>query len=74
MSVGVLLLDDDEDLLEIMGELLRMISGRPTLALRTVAELKARQDEALQRNLAIPGVPALLPAATVTSRARRAYR
>jgi FixJ family two-component response regulator len=49
----VLLLDDDEEMLAAMGELVRLISGRPCLALRSLAQLQARRDEVLACERAI---------------------
>jgi len=45
--VGVLLLDDDHDLLATLGELITLLTGRQCVTARSFDELVARRDEAL---------------------------
>ncbi|HEY2743992.1 MAG TPA: response regulator, partial [Polyangia bacterium] len=48
MSVGgVLLLDDDEDLLATLGDLVTLLTRRKCVAARSFDELVARRDDAL---------------------------
>jgi FixJ family two-component response regulator len=50
---GVVLLDDDEDLLEALSDLIRALGGPPCLTLRSVSELAQHRDVALRCDLAI---------------------
>ena len=52
-GLGVLLLDDDEDLLEALGEAVTSLCGRPCLQLRSVADLVENLAQAQQCALAI---------------------
>lgn len=50
---AVLLLDDDDDLLDAVGDLVRLISGAECLRLRSFAELVAQREAALACERAI---------------------
>lgn len=50
---GVLLLDDDDDLRDVLGDLVRLLTGRSCLTLRSLSEVVARRDEVLACGLAI---------------------
>lgn len=50
---GVLLLDDNQDLLDTLADTVRLVSGRPSLKLRNVAELRSQREAALGCALAI---------------------
>ncbi len=50
---GVLLLDDDDDLLATLGELVTLLTGRACVATRSFEELLARRDDALACPVAI---------------------
>jgi response regulator of citrate/malate metabolism len=60
---GVLLIDNDEDLLEALSDWVKVISGKPCLALRGLAELMRVGPRALEHDLALvdinldPGAP-----------------
>lgn len=47
MGGGVIVLDDDDDLLVTMCELVELLTGRTCVAARSLAELEARQGDAL---------------------------
>jgi FixJ family two-component response regulator len=54
MSTGtVMLLDDDTDMRQALGELIAMLTGGRCLALASVAEMMQRRDDALACTLAI---------------------
>ena len=65
---GVLLLDDDDDLLATLSELVRLLTNGPCLAVSSLSALIARRDEALACTRAIldinlgPGQPSGLDA------------
>lgn len=44
---GVLLLDDDDDMLATIGDLVRLLTRRPCVTAHSLAELIARRDDAL---------------------------
>ncbi len=50
---GVLLLEDDEDLLDTLGELVQRLTDRSCLAVRSFGDLVQRRAEALGCELAI---------------------
>lgn len=54
-AVSVLLIDDDEDVLDTMGDLVRLLGGS-CVALSGFAELLERREEALRCALAIVDV------------------
>jgi FixJ family two-component response regulator len=60
---AVLLIDNDQDLLEALGDLIALVSGQPCLALRSLGELVDAATRALECELAIvdinldPGAP-----------------
>jgi ActR/RegA family two-component response regulator len=68
MSGGVLFLDDNDELREIVVEMSAAISGRPCLGLRSVCELQQKRDLVLDCELAVldinlgPGEPSGLDA------------
>lgn len=53
---GVLLIDDDEDLLAAMGDLIAALGAAPVVALRSLAELVDAAPRALRCELAIVDV------------------
>lgn len=53
MKRGVLLVDDDDDLLEAMAELVELYAGRPVVKAHSVAELASVGDAALASDVAI---------------------
>jgi FixJ family two-component response regulator len=65
---GVVLLDDDEDLLAALSDLIRALGGRRCLTLRSVSDLAKQREAALGCELAIldinlgPGEPSGLDA------------
>ena len=50
---GVLLLDDDDDMLSTISELVRLLTQRPCVTAHSLRELIARRDEALRCSNAI---------------------
>jgi CheY-like chemotaxis protein len=50
---GVLLVDDDPDLLDAIGEWVKVVKGKPCLAVRGLAELTRVGPRALECELAI---------------------
>jgi FixJ family two-component response regulator len=44
---GILLLDDDDDMLATIGELIQLVTGRPCVAVRNLSELIKQRDKAL---------------------------
>jgi DNA-binding NtrC family response regulator len=53
MPRGVLLVDDDDDLLQAMAELVEQFAGRRVLKAHSLAELEALGDAALASEVAI---------------------
>jgi DNA-binding NtrC family response regulator len=53
MKPGVLLVDDDDDLLEAMAELVEEFAGRPVVKAHSVAELESVGEAALASDVAI---------------------
>jgi FixJ family two-component response regulator len=68
MQGPVLLLDDDDDLLDSVGELIESVTGRRVLKVRSLAELETRREQVLGCELAVldinlgPNVPSGLDA------------
>ena len=50
---GVLLLDDDDDMLSTMSDLVQLLTNRPCVTAHSLAELIARRDDALHCSDAI---------------------
>jgi len=44
---GVLLLDDDDDMLATVGELVQLVTGRPCVTAHSLAELVTKREAAL---------------------------
>jgi FixJ family two-component response regulator len=51
--VAIVLLDDDEDILDTLGNVIRVVSDKGCIAFRTLAELVSRREEVLASDMAI---------------------